>query len=144
MSNNPFPLRGFDIEAIGKVMASHGYDQLVIYGCKDGEAETFTHVGIDGKHAQIAKAKEEAFKALVESSSSRDEARSIDEQAQAAMKEMATGPEHDPDYGKRLVVLERSKKERGRTGELGGNVKLMRDAAGVKPAFKTEGEVDAE
>lgn len=108
-SINPHPMREFDVTATGKVMAAHGYDHMIIIAVKMGEdgGTTVLNVGIDGYNAQIAAGKAEAIKESVLEWGKSEEAVELDKEVAQVRKEMATGPEHDPDYGKRLITLDR-------------------------------------
>lgn len=107
-SKNPHPMREFDVPAMGKVMASHGYDMMLVIAIKAGEdgGTTLVNVGIDGRFAQIAAAIGEALKESVLEWGKSEEAIALDKEVAEVRKEMATGPEHDPDYGKRLITLD--------------------------------------
>lgn len=105
---NPKPPQSFSVQGMAEIMASAGYDHMVVFAFKEDEngpdaVTTFLEVGIDGRNAEMAKAKRRAIGEVV--FGMKDETKALDEEAKKAIAEMAEGPGSDPNQGKNLIIL---------------------------------------
>lgn len=98
--------RVIDSDTAGKLAGIFGWDQIVIVCRSEGEdgGEMVTHAGRGPRDAKIA---EELAGAISEHALGwvSETAPELDKMVREAKKEMATGPENDPDLGKRLIRL---------------------------------------
>lgn len=89
-------------------MVVHGYDHMVVFAWKEEEGDpeavcTWLEVGIDGRHAEMAKAKRQAIAEVA--FGMKDETKELDKQAKLALEEMREGPGDAPEQGKGLISL---------------------------------------
>lgn len=103
MSRQP---RQITADTAGRLAAIHGWDQIVIVCRSEGEdgGEMVTHAGRGPRDAKIA---EELAGAISEHALGwvSDTAPELDQMVRDAKKEMATGPDSDPNLGQRLIKL---------------------------------------
>lgn len=97
------PFRDMPAEAAGKIAGAFGWDRIIVIGVRDGEdgGTVVTNAGRGPRHEAISNDMARYVKNMMggfESESAVD----IDKLAREAMK---TGPDHDPDMGKRMVKL---------------------------------------
>lgn len=117
MSNNPMQTRDISVKTMATICATHGFDRLIIVMQRDGdEGATLTaSCGLGARNKMIAESIREEIQRSVLGWEKSDEAKALDKMVEVAEEEMATGPENDPDYGKRLIVpVIGMKKERDR------------------------------
>lgn len=125
MSAHLVPFKEIPHKVTSTVMAMHGCDFVIIVGVNmsDVGGMTISHAGIDARAGMIAESITEQIKTQCLEWERSDEAIALDKSIAEAKREMATGPENDPDAGKRLVLPSIKKVE-----EIGG-ARRKRDIA---------------
>lgn len=99
-------MRDITVKTMATICATHGFDRIVIVMQRDGEdgATLVASCGLGARNKMIAESIREEVQRNVLGWEKSDEARALDKMVVEANQEMATGPENDPDFGKRLII----------------------------------------